>query len=909
MHQLILNTFLAWNLRKRRAARLIWALVTAASIGSLLVVGLHVDTGRQNIVDPPDPDAVRFLRFTEIFGSSLNVIALIEGPDPAANRTLANALAAELNARPDVFRDVLYRLRLEDMQAFAPLYASPATLDKAASLLEAAPEDAGSGVLELDGVASLLGHMVQAVEVLTEEGGAGLGGVSKDIESNPDPLGDALEQLFETLGDATTMPDWTPWRAINRAAPAGTELGGADDYGFISAKDGTQVFLFCQPASETGQADEIVAFVEGLREAANRLKPTDVEVLIAGYPVYIAAETRLIETDFPRTTTAAVLGVLALFLLAFRSWYGTFVVVVPLLAGISATLAFAAVVLGGINVFSLGTFAMVSGLGIDFSIHLAARYDEAARRGHNPGDAVEITLRKGGPGVVTGALSTVLVFVAITITEFTGMRQIGILASFGLLTVLLASLMLIPGLLAQRHESLVSRSRKWPAFSSGTGKLNAGSITTARPWVTLGVCALATAVLMPSIEPVEFTFKTSDFLPEGSDGRVALEKIRDSGTLSPDFAVSIAESLAQAREMTDAFNARPDVVVRAESVATWLPRTEDGHAAALARLREARMRLPGLKLGQPKSPEGRGAAYLKQLKELVDVLENDLPFTLQQLGRKSLLAVVARGAVAARKALDRASSAPPEVVDAAVLKLDRQILSLVGDVDRFIASGRTMATVADLPKAVRTNYVRDYKGKRYYAIRTYPKGSIEDPEIMRGFRDFVTTVDPEITGLPITFINWGVLLRDGLERSALIGLCLVFALVLADLRHLGHALLVMVPVALGTVWMVGIMNFIGLQYNFANALGIPLVLGIGVDAGVHLMHRYRQGTSPARLVSTTGKAVTVSSLTSILAIGSLVLADHVGLNSLGLVLVIGISSCLVAAVVVLPALLALRPRA
>ena len=116
------------------------------------------------------------------------------------------------------------------------------------------------------------------------------------------------------------------------------------------------------------------------------------------------------------------------------------------------------------------------------------------------------------------------------------------------------------------------------------------------------------------------------------------------------------------------------------------------------------------------------------------------------------------------------------------------------------------------------------------------------------------------------------------------------------------------PLLLGTVWMLGLMHLLELDFNFANMMGLPLILGIGVDSGVHLIHRYLQGTSPDRLVLTTGKAVGMSSLTTMVGMGSMIIATHGGMHSLGLVLLIGVMACLITAIVVLPAALSLQKR-
>ncbi len=93
-------------------------------------------------------------------------------------------------------------------------------------------------------------------------------------------------------------------------------------------------------------------------------------------------------------------------------------------------------------------------------------------------------------------------------------------------------------------------------------------------------------------------------------------------------------------------------------------------------------------------------------------------------------------------------------------------------------------------------------------------------------------------------------------------------------------------------------------------MGLPLIIGIGIDDGVHILHRYRvEGPGKIRTVfSSTGKAVLLTSITTMLAFGSLVFATYRGLGSLGIALFIGVGACFLTSIIVLPALLGLTER-
>jgi hypothetical protein len=105
--------------------------------------------------------------------------------------------------------------------------------------------------------------------------------------------------------------------------------------------------------------------------------------------------------------------------------------------------------------------------------------------------------------------------------------------------------------------------------------------------------------------------------------------------------------------------------------------------------------------------------------------------------------------------------------------------------------------------------------------------------------------------------------------------------------------------------MVGFMGVAGISFNPANIMTLPLVIGIGITSGIHILNRFAEEPTPSILAKSTGKAVLVSGLTTVAGFGSLMLAKHQGIASLGYVMAVGTSTCMVAALTTLPALLRL----
>src|SRR5207247_3827190 len=121
-------------------------------------------------------------------------------------------------------------------------------------------------------------------------------------------------------------------------------------------------------------------------------------------------------------------------------------------------------------------------------------------------------------------------------------------------------------------------------------------------------------------------------------------------------------------------------------------------------------------------------------------------------------------------------------------------------------------------------------------------------------------------------------------------------------------LLSLFPVGIGTCWVVGVMGATGIMFNPANIMTLPLVVGIGVTNGIHILNRFAEEHHPSILAKSTGKAVLVSGLTTIAGFGSLIVAKHQGIQSLGYIMATGTATCMLIGLTFLPALLNLLSK-
>jgi len=215
-----------------------------------------------------------------------------------------------------------------------------------------------------------------------------------------------------------------------------------------------------------------------------------------------------------------------------------------------------------------------------------------------------------------------------------------------------------------------------------------------------------------------------------------------------------------------------------------------------------------------------------------------------------------------------------------------------------------LVRLEEIPPKLRERYISK-KGK--YVIHIYPSVDIWDLDERRKYLNDLRSVDPNVTGTAVHMFESTRLMTEGYVKGGLYAMTAIIIYLFFLFRNARTVFFVLLPVLAGSIWTVGVMELIGLKLNMANLVILPLILGVGVVNGIHITHRYREEEDKHASVlgKSTGQAVVLSSFTTMIGFGSLMVADHSGVFSLGLVLTIGVFNCLIASITFLPALLKL----
>jgi len=892
-----------YRLLMRLALRHPLSLLAVAMLGvlvSLLLTVTHLGfhTDRLDLVSSGNRYKQLDQRYSQEFEQvAQGVVVVIRSPDPERAQSFATALAARWQADPTI-EQVLYRIPFETLQDKALFYLSPEAL---AALREKLQQS--QGMLEEFVAQPTLQHLFSVIN--REITRALVGHMFTDFLANDEGQATALDlgvlgALLRQLHERLNRPDvaQAPWDALFTFDP-----DGAPQDGFLWSDDRQLLFVLATPKADTGDFDQYRRAAQRIRRDLKDLQRTypDVEVGLTGGDILESDEMAAAQRDMGVATLLSLAGVACLFVIFFKGVMRPTLAVITLLIGIVWSLGLTTLAVGHLNIFTIVFAPMLIGLGIDYAIHFTTRYEAERRAGQDLESALLNTYSGTGTGIVTAALTTAVAFYALAFTDFLGLRELGVITGSGLLLILLATFTVLPALLVLnerwRGARVVERAERTP------GKDRAYLEPLYRyPRATLAATLCFAGLSLLALGKVDTDFNLLRLQSAETESVVWAQRIFESSKRSVLVAELMAGSLDDVERKVAALS-RLASVEKVDSLLAVLPQDQERKRPLITALRPLLVDMTG-----PQDvPESINLEAFRG--------------TLQRLDAK-LVGDDETAQPAAGDAVDQAHEAH-RLIAAVLQRIERMgkaaaeqaLLAFQRDVRADLAAKLALlqrnlqaepVTLADLPSELHTRYVGK-TGK--YRLFVFPAEDVWDYPALARFVEDLQAVDPDAIGAPVTNYEYIQAIKEGYEKAGLYALCGILLLSFLTFRGAQPTLLAMVPLGVGAVWTLGLMALFNVSFNMANLLFIPLIIGMGIDNGVHLVHRYlaarRHAEQPIPLPRSTGKAVMLSTLTTIVGFGSLMVSQHHGIYSLGLLVTLGVGSVLVASLTTLPSLLAL----
>jgi len=490
----------------------------------------------------------------------------------------------------------------------------------------------------------------------------------------------------------------------------------------------------------------------------------------------------------------------------------------------------------------------------------------------------------------------------------------GLVTGFGLLAVLVVTFLFLPAVLVLRERRLIKK-RKTPARGRDLSFRFLGGIAErlGRRWAFTLVTGLAVTVLLIwSAVRIEFDHNYMNIEPEGLTSITLQDVVLEKFDMGMDYAMILTADVDRSREIAREVRDMGSVAVT-EDISLYLPSSEQQERRT-PHILEVRERLRS-SLPQSVVPVGAVPGLSDAIERLeMNVMEmQDMAF----LGGQDKVDVKCRNLV----------GNPDD--PASINRIQRLLERVEMDSARAAAGfSRFQAAFApyfretalsmcapdpirleDLPDSILDRYTNARRDR--FLVTVFPSGNVwQDAQFLGRFVTDLEAVSEDVTGMPPVFRALiEIIGRDG-RNAMLLTLVIVFLLLWADFRSPRHALMAMIPLALGMFWMLGLMNAVGMQLTVMNVMGLPMILGIGIGDGVHIVHRWREeGRGRMRVIfASTGKAILLTSLTTMLGFGSLVFSIWRGFGHLGGALFLGVGACFLTTVVFLAALIGASER-
>lgn len=876
----VLEHLTRFVIRNRR--KLLWAHM-AAFVLSVFVTAmwLEFNTSRNDLVGANKRYHQNYLRLLEEFPFQEDLVVVVESEDAEKNRQFVERIGARLQQETNLFRSVFYKGDLRTLGPKALLLVPEPDLQELLRMLQ----DYKPFIRQFSSTTNL----VSLFEMVNTQ----IRTAKREADAQTKSLMNALPALERIIRQGTASlqrPGSPPSPGVAALFNAGEQ---ANESSYIAFAEGTIYLVTAHAVSSEHNA----AAVERMREliASTQAEVTGVNVGLTGEPVLEIDEMDQSRRDSIKASLCSLLLCALIFVYGYHETGRPIKATVCLVVGLAYTLAFTTLVIGHLNVLTVTFVPILIGLAIDFGVHLVTRYEEELRHGRTKEESLTRAMVKTGRGIFTGAFTTATAFLAMGFTDFRGIQEMGVICGGGLLICLIPMTTLLPVLLLGGRQNILDHQ----LGDRSDTRARIERLWLRRPKLVILAVVLTTGWAILQFRNVHFDY---NLLNMQSENLAAVEyemKLIDSTPKSVLFAAVMADSAQEA----DALEKRIVQLPSVESIDSMSQFLVEDPEAKLQLIRQVKQELASIEFRNPDPDPVDVPALSRTLYSLNGYLGSaleEIPPAESALSNQ--LASLRLAIQEFRKGAWRGDPARQDLYGRRLGAFQQALLedlrgTFEGIQDQDDSGG---LRAADLPPGLRDRFI-GRTGK--HLLQVYPKKDVWQRENQEEFVGELQTIDPRATGTPVQLYYYTDLLVESYKQAAWYALGAVCILILIHFRSLMALILVLVPMATGFAWLCGLMGYWSIPFNPANIMTLPLLIGIGVTNGIHILNRFAEEQNPSILAKSTGKAVLVSGLTTMAGFGSLMLGNHLGIRSLGQVMAVGVASCMIASLAFLPTLL------
>jgi hopanoid biosynthesis associated RND transporter like protein HpnN len=796
-----------------------------------------------------------------------NIVVVVDGATPDLASEAAALLTRHLRQHPVEFAEVFYPANDPFFRRQQFLYLDTEDLEQLADdLSEAQPF-----LARLAEDRTARGFF----SVLSEAIDATLDGEQVSIAATLHRVGSAINEQLN--GDATPMS----WQTLIA--------------GDIGSSDGNREIFIVTPKLDFSRLFPGQVAVDAIRRLADEYQltpPHGVRVRLTGSAALAYDELKSVGRGAETAGLLSLLMVAVCLFVGLRSPALVVATVTSLVLGLIFTATFAAVAVGALNMISIAFAVLYVGLGVDFAVHVCLRYRELAAAMTRT-DALNLASRHVGGSLTLCAITTAIGFFAFIPTSYSGVAELGLISGAGIFISLICSFTVLPAIL--HLLPIDARSHEPP---HGRIELAAFPVKHARSIVVIAV--LVAALCLLAATKVRFDHNPLDLNDPDAESVLTFRELLSDSEISPYSVSVVAESKTESHRIARLLENKTSV----DSVSTIDDLIPDEQAEKLAIIEDLTLVLgPDLEVQPVRVPELSEdlAAYENLRREITRLVASKPDPRLLNAATTLADALDAMG-----RHMEPIDDNQNQALFAA---LERKLLgSFDARIERLLDGlDASAATTDDLPEAIRKRW-QTPDGR--YRLEILPQNDLSKNHAMEEFVSEVrSVVGDTAVGLPVINIGGSRAVIDAFYQAFISAFIVISILLWFLLRRVADVLVVLAPLTLAGLITAASTVLMDRPFNFANIIALPLLLGIGVDSSLHILHRYRTALPVDGLLlqTSTARAVLFSALTTAASFGTLAISDHAGTASMGLLLTIGIVASLLCTLIVQPAILHLLP--
>jgi hopanoid biosynthesis associated RND transporter like protein HpnN len=821
-------------------------------------LGINTDTA--DMISPELPWRRDFIAYRESFAvRDRNIVIVVDAGSAAVAAAFAADLAATLRREPQRFHSVFLAGDGEFFERNGLLYLSIAQLEDLGDRLAAAQPLLGLLSDQFNGAG-----VVSVVQTTVDAPASGRDDAQLDA---------VYAELEHTLRAASAGQRHAfGWQELITGTPRGP----------------ARELVLVQPALDFDLVQPARGAIERIREIAAQLQSAqnlDVRVRLTGTIAMEHEELASMSSGMVWTGLSSLALVALVLLWALRSPVEIVISLVTLLVGLTYTAAFAAFAVGHLNLLSVAFAVLYFGLGVDFVLHMFLRFRELRAFGRDVSAALVESAHGVGASLLICAVTTAVGFYAFIPTQFEGVSELGLITGTGMLISLAVSITLMPAFAAVIPTRIPTRLAVSPQGRAWLRRLR-------HPRAVVPAAVVIAIISLTALPQVSFDGNPIRLRDPDSESVQALADLAADGEAPIFDLVALAGDPATARTWARELEGLSEVR-RVVTVDSLIPAQQSAKLLLLEDI--------DLVMGPNFADLSPAAFDAAALRAALTALRTEL--TARDSGAPPQPALLE----AVSELIDRLAALDEESARERLRALDADLTAGLARALRRLATGLRAGQVAraDLPPELAGRYVNE-RGQELVEIS--PAENVNDKEAAERFVASVRSVAATATGLPVVYQEAAATVVRSFQLAFLYALIMIVALLFLFLRRAGDVMLVLAPILFASAVTAAITVWLDIPFNFANIITLPLLVGIGVDNGIHLVHRMR--TEPPAsgdpLATSTSRAVVACALTTIASFGTLAFSPHVGVASMGRLLTLGMTVTLLATLFLLPALL--RPR-